>query len=82
MQLIYGNILGWTSSSVMFRLSYIFQSLATKHLCVLFQLLLNFNFMGHFHGNLEKQIASREHLNFFIVNSKKKGRTNKISLKT
>ena len=55
MQLIYENILGWTSSIVILRLSYTFQSLATKHLCVLFQLPQNFNFMGHFCGNLEKK---------------------------
>jgi len=45
MRLIYANILGWTSSIVILRLSYTFQSLATKHLCVLFQLPQNFNFI-------------------------------------
>ena len=58
MRLIYGNTQGWTSSYVMPRLLSTFQSLATKHLCVSFQLPPNFNFMGHFEVViLKKKIA-------------------------
>ena len=81
MHLIYGNIQGWTFSYVMPRLPSTFQSLATKHSCLSFQLPLNFNFMGHFKVViLKKKVAWRECLEFFIVNSKGKGKTNKISL--
>ena len=59
-----------------------FQSLPTKHLCLSFQLLpSNFNFMEHFKVIiLKKKITSREHLRFFIVNSKQKGMAGEISL--
>ena len=81
MRLIYGKIRGWTSSYVMPILLSTFQSLATKHSCVLFQLPSNFNFMGHFEVVIFKKIiTSGEHLTFFIVFSKEKGNTGKISL--
>ena len=83
MQLIYGNnhVQDWTSSFVMPRLLSTIQSLATKHLCVSFQLPSNFNFMGHFEVVILKIIiASGEHLMFFIVFSKEKGNTSKISI--
>ena len=43
--------------------------------------VFEFHIQGVFRvGNLEKKIASREHRNCFIVNSKEKGKTSKISL--
>ena len=82
MQLIYGNIQGWTSSYVVPRLLSTFQSLATKHLCISLQLPSNFNFMGHFEVVIfiKKKHTLGEHLMFFIVFSKEKGKTSKILL--
>ena len=41
---------------------------------------LRFNFMGRFSVNLKRKIVSREHFEFFIVNSKEKAKTGEILL--
>ena len=63
------------------RLLSIFQRLATKQSRISFQLPSNFNFVGHFEGViLKKNVASGEYLTFFVVFSKEKRNTSKISL--
>ena len=69
MWLIYGNIQGRSSSCVMPRLLSTFQSLATKQLCISFQLPSNFNFMDCFKVIIlkKKKIALREDLKFLHI---------------